>query len=632
MRLPPIQSSCWILPIWFFTKSSFLSSQRSTTHIQVPKSSYTLPIRGKSIMAGPRERSRHRGVESQNTYELQDIQTSHRNWTDGGSTTQSEDSHNDRDHGHPQNPGAQLLDRRLLRMLKQRLAGVLGTCIARSAEVLRTGMGGFSKHRIMTLFMAIIICILLFLAFRGLDSSAEPFDYWFDRSTRRAMGHYPSTTTVTHSSTVYRTISVHYKQFYDARPVHHQVPIAVHPNHETKGQGKRQDLSHSHIVTRTSTSVSGLYFMPMPITNGDWPQTQQDTHPSSHLASNAKASQFLQESPSLGDSEPEAKFLLQSREIHAPRNLSADQADADTSLFTRWRVAVLYDLRRRSRSSLHLYKGWCIKNTCSPHKQLRSMCNTNKTSYDSFRKQECEWCWPENQRKHLEIEKHCTEVSKHASNAMFIICGIFLFFTLVAAILIATRMLRRGRVAKADRFINKNRTTCSPLEEKSNHVPSNQSFHSDSKLGRSTKAAKSGIEKKVPWYKPILTTSKKRSGINPQDSASGRPELQKQRTKCLGQEPAIGNSDSRERVPVLPPATPAISSRVSSELQNTSQGILLSGAGTNSSQHETQGMPRRSSRQSRAVSSGSEQHSFGIMHRRDAGPNYYNLHRLTERS
>lgn len=552
-------------------------------------------------MAGPRDRSRHRGLERQNTYELQDIQASHRNRTDGGSSTNNENSHDDRDHGHPQNPVARLVDRRLLRTYQQRLGGFLGIFIARSARVLKTSMGRLFKYRVTTLFMTSIICIVLFLAFRGLDSSADPFNYWFDWSIRPAMGHYPSTITGTHSSTVYRTISVRNKQFYGARPVHHQVPMAVHTNHEPKGLGERQDLLHPQSVKRTSTSVSGLYFMPMPTTNGDWPQTKRDTHPSSRPASNAKASQSLQGSASLGNSEPEGKFLLQSCEIHAPRNLSAGQADADTTSFTSWGVAMSYDLRHRSRRSLHFYKGWCIKHTCSPHKQLSSMCNTTKTDYDAFRKQECEWCWPANQRKHWEIEKHCTEVSKRAVNAMFIVCGIFLLCTLIIAIVLATRLLCRRRRAKTDGFIHKNGTTASLPKEKSTHVLSDQN-------------------------------SKKRSGISLEDPASSRPGLQKQRSKVLGQQLAIGDSNPHEMVPVLPPAPPAISSRVFSEIENMGQGSLVSGAGTDSSQHEIQGMPRRSSRQSRAVSSGSEQNSFETMRRRDAGPSLSNLHRLTERS
>lgn len=583
-------------------------------------------------MAGPRDRSRHRGLEGQNTYELQDIQTSHRNRTDGGSITNNENSHNDRDHGHPQNPVARFLDRRLLRMYEQRLGGFLGTFTARPAGVLRTGMGGLSKYRVITLFMAFIVCILLFLASRGLDFSAEPFDYWFDWSTRRAMGHYPSTTTVTHSSTVYRTISVRYKQFYGARPVHHQVPMVFHTILEPKGLGECQDLLHPQLVKRTSTSVSGLYFMSMPLTNGDRPQTKQDTYPCSRPASNAKASQSLQGNPSLGNSEPKGKIQLQSCEIHAPRNLSAGQADADTTSFTRWGGAVSYDLRHHSRRSLHFYKGWCIKNICSPHKQLSSMCNTTMTGYDSFRKQECEWCWPANQRKFPEIEKHCTEVSKRAFNAMFVVCGVFLFCTLVVASLLAMRLLRRRRRAKKDRFIHKHGTTASPPKEKSIHVLGDQNVHGILKLGRSTKAAKVGVDEMVPWYKGFLTTSKKCSGISPEDPASSRPGLQKQRAKLFDQQLAIGDSGSHKRVPVLPPAPPAISSRVFSEIENMGQGSLVSGAGTNSSQHEIQGMPRRSSRQSRAVSSGSGQNSLEIKRRRDGGPSLYNLHRLTERS
>lgn len=575
-------------------------------------------------MAGSRD-SRHRRLERQNTYELQDIQTSHRNRTNGGLSINNENSHDDRDRGHPQNPVARLLDRRLLRTHKQRLGGFVGTFIARSAGMLRTSMGELSKYRVTTPFMVSIICILLFLAFRGLEFSAQPFDYWFGWSTRRAIGNYPSAVTVTHSFTVYRTISVRYEQFYGARPVHHQVPMVVHANHEPKGLGERQDLSHPQLVKTISTSVFGLYLMPMPITNGDWPQTKQYTHSSSRPVSNAKASQSLQGGHSLGNSEPDGKFLLQSREIHSTRNLSAGQADTDNTSFARWGVTVSYGSRHHSRRSLHFYKRWCIKNVC--RKQLSAMCNATKNGNDSFRKQECEWCWPASQRNLPEIEKHCTEVSKRAFFTLSVVCGIFLLSTLVGAGLLATRLLHRRRGAKTDRFVHKNGTAASPPKEKSTHVP-----RDISKSGRSTKAAKMGVDEMVPWYKAFLTTSKKRSGISPEDPASSRPGLQKQRTGLLGQQLATEDSRSHERVPVLPPAPPPNSSRVSPEIENMGQGSLVSGAGTNGSQHEIQGMPRRSSRQSRAVSSGSGQNSTETMRRRDAGPTLYNLHRLTERS
>ena len=518
-------------------------------------------------MAGPRDRSRHRGMESHIQYELQDLQAPHRSLTGEGSSAHSEDAYDDRNHGHPQDSGDQGLNRIILRMCKERLAGLLGTCKARSAEVLWMCMQWPSKHRMMTLFMASIICILVLLASKRLNPSIEPPTYWFNRSTGRAGGHDQSTITVTHSNgpTVYRTISVHYKQFYGARPMHHQEPVAVRSNLRPQGQVKRQDLSHPYVGTRTSTPVPGLYLMPMSSTNGDWLQTQQDTRPSSRHGS-----------PSLGDSKSETKGLLRSREVGTPR----------------WRVEALYGFRRPGHPSLQFYKGWCIENACSPDKQLSSMCNTTKTISDSFRKQECEWCWPENRRKHQEIANHCTEVSKRAFNAVFVICGIFLFCTLVIAILLATRLLQRRRRARADRIPHAEVTTAFSIQEKIAGVPSHRSLHGISKLGR-----------------PFSATNYR-----------------------VDQEIATGGSDPRQRVPVLPPAPPAISSRVFHEIENMGQGSLLWGAGTNSSQRNTQGMPRRSSTQLRAVSSGSEQTPSEAKYRRDPGANFHNLHRLTERS
>ena len=581
-------------------------------------------------MAGPRERSRHRGMESQDQYELQDMQSSHLNPTGEDSTAQCEGSYDDRNHGHLQNLGAQHLDRRLLWTCKQRLDGILGTCKARSERFMSICMEPLTKHRMMKLFIASVFCTLLLLAFRGLDPRAEPPNYGLDRSTGRATELHQLPSTVTRHHTVYRTISVNYNQFYGARPVHHQAPMAVPSSLELMGRAKLQDLSHPYVGTRTSSSVSGLYFMPTSVTDRDWPQTQQGNHPSFGLTTNAQASQYLQGSQSSGKSKIQAELLLQYREIGAPLNLSTGQADADPTSFTRWGVELCYELRRRSRE-------WCMENACSPHERLISLCHATNTISNPFRKQECEWCWPEDQRKQLEIEKHCTEVSKRAFNAMIISCGIFLFCTLIIAITLAPRMLRHMKIAKVDRIVHENAATAFPVLKKSKSVLSYQLLHRISKSTRSSKVAKSKLDEKAkkkgsldenvdsnPWYKPVLAKSEKRSSISPKKPASSQSRLQKQRTKPLDHEIVNRDSDSHERVPVLPPAPPAISSRVFSEIENMGQGSLLSGTGNHSSQHYVQGMPRRSARQSRAVNSGSEQLSSEAMQRRDAGRSSFN--------
>ena len=97
--------------------------------------------------------------------------------------------------------------------------------------------------------------------------------------------------------------------------------------------------------------------------------------------------------------------------------------------------------------------------------------------------------------------------------------------------------------------------------------------------------------------------------------ATDGARLQKQKTKPPDQTFAAEDSDSHERVPVLPPAPTGMSSRVFSEIKHMGQGSLLSGAGIYSSQQDTQGMPRRSSRQFRVVSSGSEQNPSEATHR-----------------
>ena len=351
-------------------------------------------------MAGSRDRSRHRGMEIQDQYDLQDMQTTHRDLNGESSTAYSEDSCD----GHPQNVRPRRLDRRILRTCKEQLVGALGLCKARSVGVLRMCIEGSTKYPMTMVFMTSIICVLLIVAFRGLHPSAKPFEYGVGWNTGGAMGHYHSTTTVTGSSTLYRTIGVHYKQFYDARPVHHQVPMGSPPAAEQMGQTNRQNLPYPHVETGTTASVSGLYFMPTSLTNGHWPQTQQDSHPFAHPARNIQGSQCMQRRPSIKDLEPDARLPLQTRDTGASRNLLAGQADTDTTSFTRWGLGVLYNARRRGRRSLHFDEEWCKENVCSPHKQLVSMCsNTTKTVPDSFRKQECDWCWPQKKQQDVRI-------------------------------------------------------------------------------------------------------------------------------------------------------------------------------------------------------------------------------------
>lgn len=592
-------------------------------------------------MAGPRDRSLIRGKDRQEEHELQKIQTSYRRSTagvpndagehgpvrdhTGVSSGYDEDSYDDHHYGSPRHSGGQRLDRIILRACKERLRGVLATC----REYL-------AKHWMRILPATAVICMLFiwaFMWFRRPNLGAKPFDDGFDSQST-------ITYTVAHTSpTTSTTYTVHHVQFYGARPVHHQAPMAVPSDLEATDEVTGEDLSYPHVPA----PVSGLYFMPMSVPSGGWPQTQQASRLSSRSARNTEGSTSVQGSPSLGSSVPEAKPLLHSRDIGTPRNLFSGQADVNTTSFTRWGVELLYDSRRNRRSIP--FKGWCIKNACSPHKQLNSMCNTNKSISDSFQKQECEWCWPENQRKHQEINNHCMKVSKRALNAMFLICGILLFCTLVITVALTTRMLRRRRRAKADCILYEGAITTSPPQEKTNSVPSRWFSHDLSKVRSSSHAAKTrdgdvAIRKhspgeavgRTPWYKSVFTKSGKRSGIGPGNSAPGRSGLQKQRKKALYQKVDIGDRVSHERVPVLPPAPPAISSRVFSDIENIGQGRLLSGPGTKSSQHDPQGMPRRSSRQYRGVSSGSEQSASGTSYRRDAGAGPYNLQRLTERS
>ena len=592
-------------------------------------------------MAGPRDRSRHRSIKSQNQYQLQGMHPLHLSPTDEGSIIHSEDLYDNRNRGHPHDLGAQYLDLRLFRVCKQRLDEFLETCKAQSARILRMCVGSMTTHWMMTLFITSVLCIFLLSAFRGRDPRAEPPGHGLNGDTGRATEHYHFPIIISrYRNTVYPTIDVVDDQFHGARPVHHQVPMAVTSDLELTGQTKGQHLLHLYVEKRTSSPVSGLYFMPVSITEGNWPQTQQESQPSSSPTTHVKGPQNLQGSQSSGKSEPQAELLLHYDKSCAPRNLSSDRTDADPTSFTRWGVDILYALHSYSRRSPHIYRESCIANACSPQEKLISMCNATEDISDSFKKQECEWCWPENQRKRLEIEKHCTDVSKHAFNAMIIICGIFLFCTVVVAIIMAPRMLHNMRMTKKDRMIDEYATIPSSPQKKTNSVSKSQFPHRISKISRSSDVAKNKIDGKANkncssdennnssnlWYKSIFAYSKHRSGVSPKDQVFGRSKLQRQRTEPLDQDSANGNSESHERVPVLPPAPSAISPRISSEVKNVGQGSLLSDAGTNSSQHNAQGMPLQFSKPPRAVSSGSEQNPSEPTHRRDAGcPDLYKL-------
>ena len=380
------------------------------------------------------------------------------------------------------------------------------------------------------------------------------------------------------------------------------------------------------------------------MTGGGWPQAQQY----SHSASNTKQSRILQTNPGWKASEPNSEALVQSPSIGTPGTRVVGRADAGTTSLSRWGVDILYKLRRRSGQSASFHKRWCVENVCSPPIRLNSMCNTSKTITDPFRKQECKWCWPDAKKMATEIDRHCLKVSKRAFDALMIICGILFFFMLLIAMLLAMRMLRRSQKAKAGRLRDKHATNVSPVQEKTNNVvPSSWFSQVTSRSGRSSKAGPArtraddaGIQDRsvretnrpAPWYKAIFARLGDGSKVGAEDPALGRSSLQKQTTKLLDHKLANGHGDSLESVPVLPPAPPAISSQVFSDIENMGQGSLSSGPGANNSQRDPQGLPPRSLKQSRTVSSRSERKSPGLAHRRDAGASLYNLKRLTERS
>ena len=571
-------------------------------------------------MVGPRERSRHRGVERQEQHELQNRQSSnHSSTTIEGLNAHDEDSLEDHKNAQRQNPRAHRSDRTSSRMCKEQLA----------------------KHWILTILMASVICILFVYglwAFRRPNRSAEPSIYEPD---------WTHTNIITRTgSVVYHTVQ--YQQFHHARPIHDQAAMAVPSDLEAADRTTSQDLSRPPVLTTTVAPVPGLYFIPMPMTDEGWPQAQRYSYPSSHPASNTEQSRILQTNPGWKASEADSEALVQSPSIGTPGTRVIGRADAGTTSVSRWGVDILYKLRRRSGQSVSFYKGWCIENVCSPPKRLSSMCNTSKTIADPFRKQECKWCWPDTQKMATEIDSHCLKVSKRAFDALMIICGIFVSFIFLIAMLLAIRMLRRSQKAKAGRLSDKHATNISPVQEKTNNVvPSSWFPQVTSKFGRSSKAGRArtraddaGIQDRsvgetndpAPWYKAIIARSEDGSRVGAEKPALGRSSLQKQKTKLLDHKLANGQGDSLESVPVLPPAPPAISSQVFSDIENMGQGSLSSGSGANSSQRDPQGLPPRSSKQSRTVSSSSERRSAGVAHRRDAGASLYNLKRLTERS
>ena len=574
-------------------------------------------------MAGPRERSRHRGMERQEQHELQNRQSFHHSSTTlEGLNAHEEDYLDDHKLGQPQNPRAHRSDRTFSRMCKERLV----------------------KARILTILTASVIFIVFVYglwALRHPSRSAKPSNssHTWTHTTTRTMPR----------STVYHTVQ--YQQFHHARPIHDQAAMAVSSDLEANDRTTSQDLSHPPVMTTTVAPVPGLYFIPMPITDGGWPQAQQYSQPSSHFASNTEKSRTLQENPGWKASEPDSEALIQSSGIGNSGTRVVGRADAGTTSVSRWGMDILYKLRRRSGQSVSFYKGWCVKNACSPQKRLNSMCNTNKTITDPFRKQECKWCWPEAQRMVAEIDSHCLEVSRRAFDALIIICGIFLFVMLIITMLLAIRLLRRSQKVKSGRLPNQHATNISPMQEKTNNfVPSSWFSQVTSKIGRSSKAGpgrtraddrgNAGAQERsvgeangpTPWYKVILARLADGSKASPENPALGRSSLKKQTAKLVGHKLANIQGKSLESVQVLPPAPPAISSQVFSDIENMGQGSLSSGSGANSSQRDPQGLPPRSLKQYRTGSSSSERRGPGVAHRRDAGASLYNLKRLTERS
>ena len=199
-------------------------------------------------------------------------------------------------------------------------------------------------------------------------------------------------------------------------------------------------------------------------------------------------------------------------------------------------------------------------------------------------------------------------------------------------------MLRRRRSIKVRRSLEVHGVTAStsvpsyrlrlgiPRLERPSRAT--QSRVDDQAIGKCSPSGTVGLK---PWYQLGSVKSGKRSEMGLQHPTSGLSTLQKQGTNPRDQEVTIRESDS-QGVPVLPPAHPTNNPQAFSDIRNMGRGSLLSRVGDNSSKHDHQWSPRRSSRQSRVASSGSEQNSTEATHRRDTAANVSNLQRLTEHS
>ncbi len=345
--------------------------------------------------------------------------------------------------------------------------------------------------------------------------------------------------------------------------------------------------------------VSGLYIIPTMTGDIEWlqPKTVVFSDPRGESSRDELGGKWpISNAPkvedTVGSTEPKEE-LGTSISFEEPfESVSNNRQRMDN--FHRWGVETLYRLHRRAVSHvMQVEKAWCIGNTCSTAKKLKAMCNdtgkdaSKKHKKDRFEQQECDWCWDKiafpnrNPMQEAEIERHCDNVSHHAAIFLVIVCSLLLLCAAFLTCLLVMRMLSHRKKAKAANA-------------------SRDSVSQDKKVGE------------LPWYLSVLKNP--RRPLDPyQEEKPRRNRLQKQRiglsnrTSMNARKPA-----SAHRVPIMPPA---ISSRVLSDNQAVSQE-RRSGLRDSDAEDAKPGIPRKSSKRSRAVSSGSQHIPLSVFSRK----------------
>lgn len=218
------------------------------------------------------------------------------------------------------------------------------------------------------------------------------------------------------------------------------------------------DLFTTHTSPTTFSPVPGLYMIPATATEAHW-SLASHMFPKHTKGENGKESQMktLRATPfTIGNSKSWAHSFT-------PESFKGSAGFARVSRqgkenFNRWGVGILYGLHKRALShALQVQKAWCIHNTCSTGHDLQAICNntmqgteSQKKDKDSFERQECDWCCDENvfpakiSTQKAEIDKYCTNGSKHAAAFLSIVCCLVLVSIIVPTMILTKRALSRN--------------------------------------------------------------------------------------------------------------------------------------------------------------------------------------------